>query len=265
MKRLRMATGISVLVGALALALAASVVGCSSSADVSSEAQLGTVSMQLTGQTNGNSYRLRNARFDVAGPTQTVLDSETDLTLTTLNATLPTGDYTITLEPGWSLEKLAGGTFQVVDAALTSPNPKSFQILGGGTSNVAYQFSTNGTLVTIGTGQLSLSIGVTENGGAGSGSACSLITRTGCLSPELCYFVQKPDGSSAGQCFPPGTVPIGATCTGSSDNECASAGICATTSATAPGTCFLTCGPANPCPVGQACGSTGLPDLNVCQ
>ncbi len=166
MNYLREAMGFSVLVGVFAAA--ASVGGCSSRADPSSEAQNGAVSMQLTGQTNGNSYRLRNARFDVSGPTMTVFDSETDLTLTTLNATLSTGNYTITLEPGWSLEKLIDGTFQVVDATLTSPNPQSFQILGGATTNEAYQFSTNGTVVTIGSGQLDLSIGVTENGGCQS-------------------------------------------------------------------------------------------------
>src|SRR5450755_873675 len=203
MKCLRKGVGMGVLLGVLALT--ASVTGCSSGGDQGAESETGKVSMQLTGQTNGNSYRLRNAHFDVSGPTSTVLDSESDLTAMTLNATLSTGSYTITLEPGWSLERSDAGVFEVVDATLTSPNPKDFQILGGGTTNVAYQFSTNGTIVAIGTGELSVSISVVENGGMGA--ACSFATQTGCPAPEACYLVLGADGmSGSGQCFPAGSI-----------------------------------------------------------
>jgi hypothetical protein len=264
MKCLRKAWGISLCFAVLGATVAIS--GCSSGAERGSEAATGTVSMQLTGQTNGNSYRLRNARFEVLGPTMAVLDSESDLTVTTLNTTLPSGAYTITLVPGWSLERNDGGTFNVVQATLSSMNPESFQILGGGTTNVAFQFSTDGTLVTIGTGQLSVSIGVTET--SGMGSTCTVGVAGGCPTPQTCYFVVNPDGASGtGQCLSQGMIPIGSACTGSASNECANGGICASDgSMSSGGVCFQTCSPMGvPCPTGQSCLGTGVPDLNVCQ
>ncbi len=75
MRSLFKGVGMSALIAALALACASSVTGCSSSSDHGSENVTGTVSMQLTGQTNGNTYRLRNARFDVTGPQNITLDS----------------------------------------------------------------------------------------------------------------------------------------------------------------------------------------------
>ena len=264
MKCLRKGVGVGVLLGVLALT--ASVTGCSSGGDQGAESETGKVSMQLTGQTNGNTYRLRNARFDVTGPTMTVLDSESDLMAVTLNATLSTGSYSINLEPGWSLERSDAGVFEVVDATLVSPNPKDFQILGGGTTNVAYQFSTNGTIVTIGTGQLSVSIGVTENGG--TTSACSFTHQVGCMAPQACYLVVNPDGmSGTGQCFLPGTIAIGAPCTGAVDNECVPSGVCAGDgSGSGAATCIQMCDVAGGgmCPAPQTCVDSGFPGLGIC-
>jgi len=265
MKCLCKGVGMGVLFGVLALT--ASVTGCSSAGDQGTESQTGKVSMRLTGQTNGDSYRLRNARFDVTGgSTPVVLDSETDLTAATLNATLATGSYSINLEPGWSLERSDAGVFEVVDATLTSPNPKDFQILGGGTTNVAYQFSTNGTIVTIGTGELSVSISVVENGGMGA--ACSFATQTGCPAPEACYLVLGADGmSGSGQCFPAGSIAIGAPCTGAATNECVADGVCADDgTGTGAGACDRMCDPTTPgsCPGGQTCLPTSIPTLGIC-
>jgi len=264
MKCLRKGVGVSVLLGVLALT--ASVTGCSSGGDQGAESETGKVSMQLTGQTNGNTYRLRNARFDVTGPTATVLDSESDLMATTLNATLSTGSYSINLEPGWSLERSDAGMFEVVDATLVSPNPKDFQILGGGTTNIAYQFSTNGTIVTIGTGQLSVSISVIENGG--TGAACSFSSQTGCPAPEACYLVVNPDGmSGTGQCFAPGMIAIGAACTGAATNECVADGVCADDgTGTGAGVCVRMCDVTAPntCPAPQTCFDSGFPGLGIC-
>jgi hypothetical protein len=228
--------------------------------------------MQLTGQTNGNTYRLRNARFDVTGPQNITLDSETDLTLTTLTATLSTGDYTINLEPGWSLERLDAGNFDVVDATLTSANPRPFQILGGGTTNVAYQFSTSGMLVTIGTGTLDVSIEVTETGMMGTGGsggtgtgACTLVPQSGCPMGQGCYF----DGNSGltGQCAPSGTIPIGGmSCM--AINDCVAGALCASTDQTNPNAtaCFQLCDTTNPssCPAGQSCVDLQLGGLGAC-
>jgi hypothetical protein len=268
MKCLRM--GVGVLLGAFVLATA--VAGCSSNADSGAESQTGKVSMQLTGQTNGNSYRLRNARFDVTGPTNITLDSETDLTATTLDATLSTGSYSINLEPGWSLERSDAGMFDVVDATLTSANPRAFQILGGGTTNVAYQFSTDGTIVTIGTGDLSVSIDVTETGSGGSGGgggtgSCSLAPQGGCPASQACYL--SSDTMATGQCSPAGAVPVGGVCTQVAD--CAPGGVCVgtqdPTTMVISDQCFEMCDTtvAMSCTAGQSCFDLGIGgNLGIC-
>src|SRR5258706_3157566 len=145
MNLLRMSGRVLLVIAALAPAI----VGCSSSPDKEAEGATGAISMSLVGQTGANTYRLRNARFDVTGPSTTSLDSEVDPNATSLNATLPTGSYSIQLETGWALERLDGMTFNPVDATLISANPTSFQIVANSTSNVKYLFSTNGTIVTI--------------------------------------------------------------------------------------------------------------------
>ena len=267
MKCLHKGVGPLALLAALALSVAAG--GCSSASDAGRETATGKVSMQLTGQTNGNSYRLRNARFDVAGPQSITLDSESDLTAATLNATLSTGNYTITLEPGWSLERNDMGTFEVVNATLASMNPQSFQILGGGTTNVAFQFSTDGTLVTIGTGQLSVSIGITETGMSGGGGmgggggSCTIAPQSGCAANQACYY----NGSMGlqGSCAPAGTVAPGGACVAVTD--CAGGGICAVTDPTMQGgTCLATCAVSGPntCPAGQTCFDLGVGGLGAC-
>ena len=252
--------------GALFAALAASVatIGCSSANSESAESNTGKVSMQLTGQTNGNTYRLRNARFDVTGTQSLTLDSESDLTSSTLNATLATGDYSINLEPGWSLERSDAGAFDVVNASLVSQNPQAFQILGGGTTNIAFQFTTDGTLVTIGTGELNVSIGVTETGAGGSGGStggqCMLAAQTGCPSGQACYFTGNTDGT--GECLPPGTSPFGGACDGTEVNQCVAGGVCGST----PSTCFQMCAVGGAaCPGGKTCVNANVGgNLGVC-
>lgn len=265
MKCFQKGVGLGALVAALALS--AATMGCSSTGDAGAESNTGKVSMQLTGQTNGNSYRLRNARFDVTGAQTVTLDSESNLTSETLNATLATGNYSINLEPGWSLERNDAGTFEVVSASLASMNPQSFQILGGGTTNVAFQFSTDGTLVTIGTGQLSVSIGITETGSGGSGgstSNCTIVPQSGCAANQACYY----NGSTGldGTCAQAGTVAPGGACTAVSD--CAGGGVCAAIDPSNPGggTCLATCAlsAANACPAPQSCLDVGVGALGVC-
>ncbi len=192
--------------------------------------------------------------------------------MTTLTATLPTGDYSINLEPGWSLERLDSGNFDVVDATLTSANPRPFQILGGGTTNVAYQFSTSGTLVTIGTGTLDVSIQVTETGMTGGGGtggtgmgACTLVPQSGCPMGQGCYF--NGNTGLSGECAPSGMIPIGgANCM--AINDCVPGALCAGTDATNPNAtaCFQMCNPtdASSCPAGQTCFDLQAGGLGAC-
>src|SRR5262249_2656090 len=65
----------------------------------------GTFRMALVATTNGNTYRLRQAIFQIAGPDQAALDSDAQPDATVLTASLSVGSYTATLAPGWFLER----------------------------------------------------------------------------------------------------------------------------------------------------------------
>ena len=64
------------LLCALALVGSASLTGCSvDSAETAEESSVGQLSMALSSSSNGTTYRLWNANFDLQGPTPTVLSS----------------------------------------------------------------------------------------------------------------------------------------------------------------------------------------------
>jgi hypothetical protein len=156
--------------------LAAGAAACRSGGDSGAGAPpVGVLQMPLVATAEGNTYRLRHATFTVTGPTAATLDSEAQPDAASLTATLTTGAYSIALAPGWSLERLDGGGAVVVSAALTSPNPTTFTIAAAATTMVAYQFTTDGRVVTFNMGTLEVTIGVTVNhdGGAADGDGAT--------------------------------------------------------------------------------------------
>jgi sugar lactone lactonase YvrE len=154
---------------ALAVITCAGVVACSAGKQPGPDRkQAGTFQMSLVATTNGHTYRLRQALFHIDGPNTLVLDSDAQPDATALMATLDAGSYTATLTPGWFLERLAAdGSAARVNATLASANPTSFTVTAGATASVAFAFSTDGTIVTVGQGQVAISVDVTENGGQG--------------------------------------------------------------------------------------------------
>lgn len=251
------------LVFALTLA-AGSVAGCASNAGDhggNHEGDVGTLALSLSGQTNGNTYRLRNATFDIVGPTTTTLDSETDPNANILAATLTTGGYSIALRDGWSLEKVLPMGAQTVNAQLASPNPTSFMIGSGATASVVFQFSTDGTIVQIGTGRVEVSIGVTETGMAG----CDILAQTGCPAGQACYLAGM-DGLTPTCAGVFDVKPPGAACM--FQNECLTPGFCGLPDPNLPPQCVAVCalngmGPA--CQAGSVCADAGIgPNIGAC-
>ncbi|MDB4980913.1 MAG: hypothetical protein JWM82_1665 [Myxococcales bacterium] len=125
-----------------------------------SPADTGSVRMALTSSASGASYRLHAARFAVDGPTVTTLDSDLQPDATVLTTTLSTGSYGIALRDGWELQRLDAGAYATVQATLISANPVPFHIDAGATTDVAFQFSTSGQVITVGTGSLDVCIQV---------------------------------------------------------------------------------------------------------
>jgi hypothetical protein len=111
MKSIRVLSRVALLVG---LGLA-ELVACSSDSRNTSTENLGVGSLQMPLQAvaaSGHVYRLRNAVFQVtnfASGESSFLFSENDPNSVLLTAILNTGDYTVTLQPGWFMERLVSG------------------------------------------------------------------------------------------------------------------------------------------------------------
>jgi len=89
----------------------------------------GTVSLPLTAQTDGASYRLAKARFTIRGAgINRVITPLVNVPVH--QETLPAGRYEIQLESGWVLERRGSGelSFKEVPAELSSKNPQRFDV-----------------------------------------------------------------------------------------------------------------------------------------
>ena len=153
-------------------------VGCAGNDDVTEQdgaAQTGALSLPLTAVGgSGAVYRLRQGVFSatqLSTGSATLLSTEQDPLASTLEASLPNGDYVVALQNGWTLEKAVGNTVSVVAATLISPAVQTVTISANGQSALSFQFDTSGEVVQFGQGQLIIDIGVNESGSGGSGGA----------------------------------------------------------------------------------------------
>jgi hypothetical protein len=105
----------------------------------------------------------------------TTLFTENDPLASTLEATLPTGGFQITLFDGWFLEKVIEGEAEPVEARLVSSAFQQFDIRANDETSVVYRFETNGELVEFGQGRLIVEIEVDEVEGAGPNARRGLI------------------------------------------------------------------------------------------
>jgi hypothetical protein len=92
----------------------------------------------------------------------TTLFSEDDPLASTLEATIPIGQYQITLFDGWFLEKVIDGEAVRVDARLVGSSFQNFAISANDETVVSYRFETNGEIVEFGQGRLIVQIEVEE-------------------------------------------------------------------------------------------------------
>jgi hypothetical protein len=109
------------------LVLVGSIAGC---AGPTTEPSLGTVTANLVGQApSGTIYRLRHAVITVTGFGNTrVWNTEDNPDRTSLSDDVVVGNYTASLAPGWSLERIEGALATPVTAQLVSDNPVDFLV-----------------------------------------------------------------------------------------------------------------------------------------
>ena len=171
----------------LALAAGPALVACSSD-DSRSRSPLvaersGRMALALsTRGASGSLYRLRQAEFFVSQQSTDpfsgfalVLSSEEDPLASTLEATLPAGDYSVELFFGWTLEKVVEGEVVTVDARLLSPAQQLVSILPDEESPVSFRFETEGEVVTFEQGRLVIDIEVEEKGPAVLGDPLEIV------------------------------------------------------------------------------------------
>ena len=139
-------------VTSLGLLLVASALHSGCSSQMQAEGQgLGSLRMELAATVEGVDYRLRAAVFDVQGPVHVSLASELDSEATALVASVPGGDYVVSLADGWQLEREDAGGPVVVAATLLSPNPSEpIRVTPGATAPVPLQLSTDGVSLSLG-------------------------------------------------------------------------------------------------------------------
>jgi hypothetical protein len=171
----------AISLGLLGVAIASLSPACASKKDHAAEefaeAPVSTGSLRMALSARGESgtlYRLRNANFNVQQDNFgffTTLSTENDPLATTLEATLPVGNFFINIQPDFSsggnftLEKVENGSSTRVRATLLSPSQQTFTIRGNEETQVGYRFETNGEVVDFGQGRLVITLDVAERAG----------------------------------------------------------------------------------------------------
>ena len=122
---------------------------------------------------DGVTYRLRNALFDISGPAQLSLDSESNPDATVLSTVVPAGGYQVSLASGWYIERIAGGEVIPVNASLQTVNPQQVSLSNNGNTDVLFVFAVNNLPVVFEPGQLNVEIEVVEcDGSPGQWDGC---------------------------------------------------------------------------------------------
>jgi hypothetical protein len=146
----------------LLVTLGLTIGACGSIESALAPAQTGTVQFALTALgSDGATYRLRQGTLGVQGPTASSVDledipSDTPVFRTTVNV----GEYTITLQEGWVLQRSDGDLFVDVTAQLISPNPTVIDVRPNTLSVVAIILETVDAEIEFATGDLEVWLAV---------------------------------------------------------------------------------------------------------
>lgn len=227
--------------------------GCSSdSAPDGQESAGGTLTMPLRANAGEHTYWLGGS-MQVYGPnayTYLSLNEQAEVA----RLILPTGDYQGNLY-SWALYRDDGaGGLLPVSAALVSSQVQSFTIFNQTTTTISFQFETNGEIVTVGSGALSVAVDVNEIPGACTPLGEDCPSGTWCPPSELI--------GQAASCMAAGSSELGAAC--ASPTDCVANASCFDLGQGP--VCVSLCGSAElgqPCSGGGTCTAQGV-EYGVC-
>jgi hypothetical protein len=152
------------------------------------EADHGQVALELTGTSaSGAVYRLRNAELTIADDApQFVFHTEDDPTRTEIRQRLEAGAYSLSLAPGWHLERVSDHA--TVDAELISANPQAFTVTTDNFTPVVLHFRTQGQVISLGQGDVGISIDVDDS------TSCAALHQANPAAPDGVYTFNRPPG-----------------------------------------------------------------------
>lgn len=132
--------------------------GCASAPSSDEGSGLGSLSVPLATEVNGQHYRLNGATISFSGPVNGTMSENGNGSIAF--ASLPPGSYELELGGDWSLQRQSESGFTSVEADLASANPRPMTIVSEQTAIVSYVFVTDGAPVSFvnGLGQVSLTV-----------------------------------------------------------------------------------------------------------
>ncbi len=222
--------------------------------------------MGVAGQdADGNYYRLRSGYIDASGPVFVSFDTEMDPNTTEyLTMDVPTGDYSLHLQPGWWVEQWDPFSAQSfpIDARLISANPASATVSELSTTIVTYTFYVDGVgPISMGDGDLAVDVAFDTEPPICDPNAQDCADGLACSLTDL--------WTGQFECGPEGGSPAYQDCWGAFDCEMDHACVPAAENFHCVGydCCVPTCDLAAPaCPNGESCvpvdGATGICSTN---
>jgi len=137
--------------GLLVTLASSGLVGCGGGGD-DTAGDGGTLALTIFTEVAGTSYRLGNATFVVTASTA----GAAPLTMSTLatpealalQQSVPPGEYSVELQPGWVIEREAAAGFEAVAGAmLTSADTLTVSVIQGRIARAGFVFSAGGAAV----------------------------------------------------------------------------------------------------------------------
>jgi hypothetical protein len=127
---------------------------------------VGALSVALQESTaSGELYRLSGATLSITGAEEHTVEPAADEA--TLELELAAGNYALSLEPGYGLQREEGGSWVDVEATLISDNPQAFVIEDGVVTRLALRFALDGgpdVDLALGTLEVSLEVQPASDG-----------------------------------------------------------------------------------------------------
>jgi hypothetical protein len=165
---------------------------------------MGSLELALAQTVSGDTYRLRDASFNVTGPASFVLESEqVSPDSQALTRSVPVGTYAVALEAGWHIERVsASGVVTTPGAQIVGDPTKNVTVLQDQTAYVTYVFIVDGIEVVLGHGTLAVDIAV-------KGACDPFLSPSPCPSGQVCSWQRA---NSRGICDAPGSGPQGQLC-----------------------------------------------------